>query len=85
MRFWWGDKAWPMVMHGFDSTLPCGCIHDGTAHGSGPRGAPQSFIVADMPFPDPSPGQSGPALRSGRCARQAGANAVKIEGAAGHL
>lgn len=78
-----GDSV-AMVMHGFDSTLhadvPMMALHTAAVR----RGAPQSFIVADMPFPSHRLG-SGPALEAVDALVKAGAHAVKIEGAAGHL
>jgi 3-methyl-2-oxobutanoate hydroxymethyltransferase len=78
-----GDSV-AMVMHGHPSTVhadvPMMALHTAAVA----RGAPQKFIVADLPFLAARKGV-GPALDAVQCLIQAGAHAVKIEGAAGQL
>jgi 3-methyl-2-oxobutanoate hydroxymethyltransferase len=77
-----GDSA-AMVMHGHDSTVPMD-IKTMVAHVSAvKKGAPQKFIVADMPFLAHRKGTKS----TMDCVEQlmrAGANAVKIEAQPGH-
>ena len=69
-----------MVMHGFDSTVHA-TIEMMTLHVAAvARGAPDKFIVADMPFLSCSRGMPA-AMDAVQRLMQAGANAVKIEGA----
>ncbi len=74
-----GDSL-AVVMHGFDSTVhatvPMMEMHVAAVA----RGAPDKFIVADMPFLSCSKGLQ-PAMEAVEKLMQAGANAVKIEGA----
>ena len=77
-----GDSL-AMVMHGFDSTIHATpelmMIHTAAVK----RGAPNKFIVADMPFLSFRKGLSF-ALDVAKDLMCAGANAVKIEGVDGH-
>jgi 3-methyl-2-oxobutanoate hydroxymethyltransferase len=77
-----GDSA-AMVMHGHDSTLPATvdmlAIHTQAVA----RGAPDKFIIADMPFLSFRKGLE-PAMDCVQQLVQAGATAVKLEGVRGH-
>ncbi|MFW6092556.1 MAG: 3-methyl-2-oxobutanoate hydroxymethyltransferase [Pseudomonadota bacterium] len=78
-----GDSL-AMVMHGFDSTVYADvelmALHTRAVR----RGAPNKFIVADMPFLSMRKGLE-PAMDAVQALMQSGANAVKIEGEAGQL
>jgi 3-methyl-2-oxobutanoate hydroxymethyltransferase len=77
-----GDSL-AMIMHGFSNTIPAtvGMI---TSHVKAVcRGAPGKFVVADMPFLSVRAGASK-AIQSVDMLLKAGAQAVKIEGIAGH-
>lgn len=69
-----------MVVLGYNSTLPV-TLDDVIRHASAVRnGAPQTFVVADMPF-----GSYGASIEQGvisavRLMKESGANAVKLEG-----
>ena len=77
-----GDSL-AMVMHGFDSTLPATvelmALHTKAVR----RGAPDKFIVADMPFLSTRKGLKE-SIDAVEALMHAGANAIKIEGAEGH-
>jgi 3-methyl-2-oxobutanoate hydroxymethyltransferase len=77
-----GDSA-AMVMHGHDSTVPMD-IKTMAAHVSAvKKGAPEKFIIADMPFLSHRKGTK----YTMDCVEQlmrAGANSVKIEAQPGH-
>lgn len=78
-----GDSL-AMVVYGHDTTLPVD-IDTMAAHTAAVRrGAPDSFIIGDMPFLSYRRGQNL-AVKSAGKLMQAGANAVKLEGAAGNL
>ncbi len=78
-----GDSV-AMVVHGFDSTVHADIdmmrMHTAAVR----RGAPDKFIVGDMPFLS---ARRGPevALSGVDALMKAGANAVKIEGARGQI
>ena len=78
-----GDSA-AMVMHGHDTTIPADldmmCLHTRAVR----RGAPESRIIADMPFLAHRKGLAETMTAVERLIR-AGAQAVKIEGADGNL
>lgn len=77
-----GDSA-AMVMHGHDSTLPISNIEMAGHVAAVKRGAPDSFIIGDLPFL--SYRRSLSENMASVCAlMQAGANAVKLEGLAGN-
>lgn len=77
-----GDSA-AMVMHGHDTTLPIG-VDEIAWHVRAVRaGAPDGFIVADLPFLTTRKGLEN-AMDAVEALMKAGANAVKIEGIAGH-
>jgi 3-methyl-2-oxobutanoate hydroxymethyltransferase len=77
-----GDSA-AMVMHGYSETLPATneMMRDHVA--AVRRGAPEKFIVADMPFLS-FRGSLDKSVEAVRMFMQAGANAVKLEGAFGN-
>lgn len=78
-----GDSL-AMVMHGFDSTVHADVELMALHTRAVARGAPQKFIVGDMPFLSVRKGLE-PAMNAVQALMQAGASAVKIEGEAGHL
>ena len=77
-----GDSA-AMVIHGYDSTISATAemmvMHTAAVR----RGAPEAFIVADMPFLSHRMGKYEALRHAGELMR-AGANAVKLEEAHGH-
>lgn len=77
-----GDSA-AMVVHGFPSTIHATvemmCVHTAAVR----RGAPTMVMIADMPFLSVRQGRDE-AVRAAGALMQAGATAVKIEGASGH-
>jgi 3-methyl-2-oxobutanoate hydroxymethyltransferase len=77
-----GDSA-AMVVHGHDTTvhatLEMMLLHTAAVR----RGAPETFVVADLPFLATRQGRRA-ATRAAGALLQAGANAVKVEGLAGH-
>ncbi len=77
-----GDSV-AMVVHGFPSTVHA-TLEMMTMHTAAVRrGAPDTFIVADMPFLSVRRGLDR-ALGAAGALLQAGANAVKVEGVRGH-
>jgi 3-methyl-2-oxobutanoate hydroxymethyltransferase len=78
-----GDSL-AMVMHGFDSTVHADvdlmALHTRAVR----RGAPDKFIVSDMPFLSVRKGLE-PAMDAVQALMQAGAHAVKVEGEAGQI
>ena len=82
-----GDSA-AMVMHGHNSTLAIDVemmrLHTAAVvHGVTQNGAPEKFIVADMPFLSNRKGVVA-ALDAAQVLMGAGAHAVKLEGIDGH-
>ena len=77
-----GDSA-AMVMHGHPSTLSMSVELIRLHTEAVARGAPDKFIVADMPFLSYRKGLS-PALDAAHVLMTAGAQAVKLEGVDGH-
>lgn len=77
-----GDSL-AMTMHGYESTIPADtdlmALHTAAVR----KGAPTSFIVADMPFLSFRKGLV-PAMETVEKLMKAGANAVKLEGIEGH-
>jgi 3-methyl-2-oxobutanoate hydroxymethyltransferase len=77
-----GDSV-AMVVHGQPSTLHATlelmCVHVAAVR----RGAPAALVVADMPFLSVRRGATV-AVEAAGALMQAGANAVKLEGVAGH-
>jgi 3-methyl-2-oxobutanoate hydroxymethyltransferase len=78
-----GDSA-AMVMHGFRDTLPADVEMMRTHVAAVCKGAPEKFVIGDMPFLANRKGLV-PAMEAAQALMQAGAQAVKIEGAAGNL
>ncbi len=78
-----GDSL-AMVMHGFDSTLHATVDMMALHVRAVRRGAPDKFVVGDMPFLSVRKGR-GDAMEAVRELMRAGSNAVKIEGEAGQL
>ncbi|MDA3809115.1 MAG: 3-methyl-2-oxobutanoate hydroxymethyltransferase [Spirochaetaceae bacterium] len=77
-----GDSL-AMTMHGYETTIPADtdlmALHTAAVR----RGAPSSFIIADMPFLSFRKGLV-PAMETVEKLMHAGANAVKLEGVDGH-
>ena len=78
-----GDSL-AMVMHGHESTVFADVDLMALHVKAVARGAPGKFIVADMPFLATRKGLA-PAMNAVQALMQSGANAVKIEGAAGQM
>ncbi len=76
-----GDSA-AMVMHGHDTTLPIGVEEMAHHVRAVKRGAPDKFIVADLPFLACRKGLQ-PAMEAVETLMKAGATAVKVEGIRG--
>jgi len=69
------------VVYGFDSTLPV-TIDMILAHtASVVRGSKRAFVVADLPFMTYQVNAEDALRNAGRCLAEAGAHAVKLEGA----
>lgn len=78
-----GDSA-AMVMHGHSSTIPADIPMMAAHVAAVRRGAGDTFVVADMPFLS-FRGSLDSAIDAVGVLMRAGANAVKLEGAEGHL
>jgi len=78
-----GDSL-AMIMHGYDSTVHATVEMMATHVAAVRRGAPDKFIIGDMPFLSVRKGLSA-AMQAVEAIMQAGANCVKIEGAEGQL
>jgi 3-methyl-2-oxobutanoate hydroxymethyltransferase len=78
-----GDSL-AMVMHGYDSTVHATVDMMATHVAAVRRGAPDKFIIGDMPFLSVRKGLEH-AMDAVMQLMQAGSNCVKIEGAAGQL
>ncbi|WP_029521375.1 3-methyl-2-oxobutanoate hydroxymethyltransferase [Persephonella sp. IF05-L8] len=69
-----------MVIQGLDTTLPV-TLEDMIYHAKAVRrGAPDTFIVVDMPFLTYQVSQEEAVKNAGRIMKETGANAVKVEG-----
>jgi len=79
-----GDSAAQIVL-GFDSTLPAGMDFMVTLTAGVRRGAPNLYLVADMPFLSYHLGWSQAVKNAGRFFTEAGAQMVKIEASRPHL
>lgn len=77
-----GDSL-AMVMHGYSSTIPATVEMIAVHTNAVVKGAPNKFILADMPFLSYRKGLKT-AVQAVETLMQAGAHAVKIEGAKGH-
>lgn len=77
-----GDSL-AMIYHGYNSTLPADidlmALHTAAVR----KGAPESFIIADMPFLSHRKSMDS-VLESAGKLMKAGANAIKLEGVTGH-
>ncbi|MFO7724162.1 MAG: 3-methyl-2-oxobutanoate hydroxymethyltransferase [Oceanipulchritudo sp.] len=78
-----GDSV-AMVMHGYPSTVHATREMMATHTAAVRRGIGEHFVVADFPFPEHRRGIKE-AMETADLLMKAGANAVKIEGAEGHL
>ena len=69
-----------MVVLGYDSTVPV--TMDQMIHHSSAvrRGAPEAFVVGDMPFGSYQSGPRDAIINAGRFLKEAGCDAVKLEG-----
>ena len=79
-----GDSAAELVL-GYDSTLPATMDFMVTITAAVRRGAPNVFLVADMPFLSCQVGKAEAVKNAGRFLSQAGAQMVKIEANRAHL
>ncbi len=79
-----GDSAAQIVL-GFDSTLPAKMDFMVTITAAVRRGAPNIFLVADMPFLSYQLGDVEAIRNAGRFVAEAGAQMVKIEATQAHL
>jgi 3-methyl-2-oxobutanoate hydroxymethyltransferase len=79
-----GDSA-AQVMLGFDTTLPATMDFMVTITAAVRRGAPNVFLVADMPFLSYQIGITEAIKNAGRFVSEAGAQMVKIEAASSYL
>ena len=72
-----------MTMLGYDSTLPVK-MDDMIRHASAVRrGAPNAFVVGDMPYMSYQPSNEIAVLNAGRFMAEAGCDAIKLEGGTG--
>lgn len=78
-----GDSL-AMVVYGHDTTLPADVATMAAHTAAVRRGAPDAFIIGDLPFLSYRRGL-GPAVDAAGDLMRAGAQAVKLEGAAGNL
>jgi 3-methyl-2-oxobutanoate hydroxymethyltransferase len=78
-----GDSL-AMVVYGHETTLPVNTETMAAHTEAVRRGAPDKFIIGDMPFLSYRRGRNMAVEAAGKL-MQAGANAVKLEGAAGNL
>ncbi|MHC5075765.1 MAG: 3-methyl-2-oxobutanoate hydroxymethyltransferase [Planctomycetota bacterium] len=79
-----GDSA-AQLMLGFDSTLPAKMDFMVTITAAVRRGAPDIYLVADMPFLSYQIGLKEALINAGRFITEAGAQMVKIEADKTHL
>jgi len=79
-----GDSA-AQVMLGFDSTLPATMDFMVAITAAVRRGAPNVFLVADMPFLSYQVGVNEAVKNAGRFVTEAGAQMIKIESGGAHL
>ncbi|UCC96474.1 MAG: 3-methyl-2-oxobutanoate hydroxymethyltransferase [Phycisphaerales bacterium] len=79
-----GDSAAQVVL-GFDSTLPATMDFMVAITAAVRRGAPNVFLVADMPFLSYQVGKAEALRNAGRFLSEAGAQMVKIEAASAYL
>jgi 3-methyl-2-oxobutanoate hydroxymethyltransferase len=79
-----GDSAAQVVL-GFDSTLPATMDFMVTITSAVRRGAPNIFLVADMPFLSAQLGTTEALRNAGRFVTEAGVQMVKIEASGAYL
>jgi len=79
-----GDSA-AQLMLGFDSTLPATMDFMVTITAAVRRGAPNAFLVADMPFLSYQVGINEAIKNAGRFVAEAGAQMVKIEASGAYI
>ena len=79
-----GDSAAQVVL-GFDSTLPAKMDFMAAITAAVRRGAPNVYLVADMPFLSYQVGIGEAVKNAGRFVAEAGAQMVKIEATGAHL
>lgn len=79
-----GDSAAQVVL-GFDSTLPATMDFMVAITAAVRRGAPNVYLVADMPFLSYQVGKSEAVKNAGRFAAEAGAQMIKIEASGAYL
>jgi 3-methyl-2-oxobutanoate hydroxymethyltransferase len=79
-----GDSA-AQAMLGFDTTLPATMDFMVTITAAVRRGAPNVFLIADMPFLSHQLGTTEAIRNAGRFVSQAGAQMVKIEATSAYL
>jgi 3-methyl-2-oxobutanoate hydroxymethyltransferase len=79
-----GDSA-AQLMLGFDSTLPATMDFMVAITAAVRRGAPNAYLIADMPFLSYQVSVGEAILNAGRFLTEAGAQMVKIEATAAHL
>ncbi len=78
-----GDSV-AMILHGHDTTLPINTAQMAGHVAAVRRGSPKSFIIGDLPFMSFRVGIRK-SMENIAALMRAGANAVKLEGAAGNL
>lgn len=78
-----GDSV-AMVVHGFANTIPADMPMMALHTAAVARGAGAKFIVADLPFLEHRKGLAA-TITAAQALLQAGAHAIKLEGAAGNL
>jgi len=79
-----GDSAAQVVL-GFDSTLPATMDFMVAITAAVRRGAPNVYLVADMPFLSYQVGKAEAVKNAGRFAAEAGAQMIKIEASGAYL
>lgn len=79
-----GDSAAQLVL-GFDSTLPATVDFMVTITAAVRRGAPNVYLVADMPFLSYQLGTAEAVKNAGRFVTEAGAQMIKIEATSAYL
>jgi len=79
-----GDSAAQLVL-GFDSTLPATMDFMVTITAAVRRGAPNVYLVADMPFLSYQLGTTEAVKNAGRFVTEAGAQMIKIEATSAYL
>ena len=71
-----------MTMLGYDSTLPV-TMNDMIRHTQAVRrGAPNAFLIGDMPYMSYQPSDETAVLNAGRFMAEAACDAIKLEGGA---